>query len=296
MQNPKDISPEAKDAPIPGRGSSKDESDPFWSLLIGEEDNSDGHQEDDTSEVDTDTSMLDEEEDREPMKTSSNKESRNTPKTRPGIQVASLNMRGHQKDSKDKLKMVIDWLWVNWIAILALQETHMTDEALEDLSKRYRNIKFFGSGLPSLSRGSMFIISNRAGSPQSIRYTTFKKGRVGMISLDYRGQELNIVNVYMPNQKPQQREALENLQRDLEEKQDLMDTELMIVGDWNFVGDKVDRSPQHNNDRRVTSKMAKLKTAFDLVDGWKVANPNARSFSWEGRSGSERRRISSRID
>ena len=42
--------------------------------------------------------------------------------------------------------------------------------------------------------------------------------------------------------------------------------------------------------------MAKLKATFDLTDGWRKSNPRARSFSWEGSSGSDRRKIFSRID
>ena len=47
----------------------------------------------------------------------------NIPKKRPGIKIASLNMRGRQRDGKDKMRMAIDWMRVNQIMILALQET-----------------------------------------------------------------------------------------------------------------------------------------------------------------------------
>lgn len=46
----------------------------------------------------------------------------NIPKKRPGIKIASLNMRGRQRDGKDKMRMAIDWMRVNQIMILALQE------------------------------------------------------------------------------------------------------------------------------------------------------------------------------
>jgi len=42
--------------------------------------------------------------------------------------------------------------------------------------------------------------------------------------------------------------------------------------------------------------MAKLKVPLDLVDGWRLSNPEARSFSWEGTTGDERRKIFLRIN
>jgi len=68
------------------------------------------------------------------------------------------------------------------------------------------------------------------------------------------------------------------------------------MGDWNFVEDKVDRSPQHDDDLRVTNEMNKLKTSLDLLDGWRSSNPDSRSFTWEGMFGSEKKKIFLRIN
>ena len=42
--------------------------------------------------------------------------------------------------------------------------------------------------------------------------------------------------------------------------------------------------------------MTKLKTRFNLMDGWREAHPEARSFTWEGMTGNDRKKIFSRID
>ena len=100
----------------------------------------------------------------------------------------------------------------------------------------------------------------------------------------------------MPNHKLLQKETLRNLRRELKNYQGLKDSELIVMGDWNFVEDKIDRSPQHDDDRGVMREMVKLKTSLDLIDGWRAANPDKRSFSWEGTSGNERKKIFSRLD
>ena len=152
-------------------------------------------------------------------------------------------MRGCLKNNKDRLRMVIDWLHINNIAILALQETHLMEDAITDLNNKYKHLRFLGSRLSTASGGILFIVSNKAGDPLNIQFEVFNKGRTGMLSLEYGHQELNIVNVYLPNNQIQQRELLESLRNDLGRHQNLTSTELFNMGDWNFVEDKADRSP-----------------------------------------------------
>ena len=42
--------------------------------------------------------------------------------------------------------------------------------------------------------------------------------------------------------------------------------------------------------------MAKLKTKFDLIDRWRKAKPSMQKFTWEGTSGTERKKVFLRID
>ena len=63
---------------------------------------------------------------------------------------------------------------------------------------------------------------------------------VGSLKLNYGDQSLNIVNVYMPNNKNQQKETLTKIRREIRKDKDLKDSELVILGDWNFVEDQID--------------------------------------------------------
>ena len=78
--------------------------------MIGVEENSDAHKENNMSKLDTDSSSLDDDEFIEHERRAINRTNKNMPKPRHGIKVASLNMQGHLKNNQDKLKMVIDWL------------------------------------------------------------------------------------------------------------------------------------------------------------------------------------------
>ena len=196
------VSPEAEDAHIPGGGSGEDNIDPFRDFFFRMMDDP----EDPTSEHDSDSDALTISSDDEPLAINSHRliSTKTTkPCLRPGINVTSLNMRGHQKGNKDKLKMVIDWQHTNKIAILAIQETHLMEESIKELNDKYRHLKFFRSGLSTSSTGILFIISDRAGTPQEINFTEIEKGRSGVLYCRYSSQILNIVNVYMPNHKTQ---------------------------------------------------------------------------------------------
>ena len=61
----------------------------------------------------------------------------------------------------------------------------------------------------------MLVINESAGTLQNIQFEVIEKGRLGILSLQYRAQEMKIVNVYMPNHKAPQREALAKLRRTL---------------------------------------------------------------------------------
>ena len=291
--------PEAEDTASPGRGSGKSDTFPFGSLNVREEETPNNISTDDKSNDKSNDVFSNSEDKADPP------EQMNSPcwgpgnitqKKRPGFKVALLNMRGRQKEGKDKLKMVIDWMHVNHISILALQETHIKTEYIEELNKKYRYIKFYGCSASTSSGGIMFILSESARTLNDMNYKSFECGRTGMLSLKYRDQTLNMVNVYMPNDKTHQRETLTNLRRALKNETGIKDSELIVLGNWNFVEDQVDRSPQHTDDRGVNREMTKLKTALDLSDRWHKANLSTRKYTWEGTSGHERKKIFLRIN
>jgi len=88
------------------------------------------------------------------------------------------------------------------------------ESSVVDLNERYRHLKFLGSGLSTSSGRIMFIINESAGTPQNIQFEVIEKAP--------------------------QREALAKLRRTLRARGDIDDTELFIMGDWNFVEDKMD--------------------------------------------------------
>ena len=82
---------------------------------------------------------------------------------------------------------------------------------------------------------------------------------MGTLKLEYGDQTLNIINVYMPNKAPATKGNTDGLRKYPEKRQSLNKSELVMLGDWNFVEDQIDRIPQHAaGDRGVTGEMTKL--------------------------------------
>jgi len=128
----------------------------------------------------------------------------------------------------------------NRIAILALQETHTLNEDLETLNKRFKYVTFYGSSLSTTSSGILFLVSNDIGTPTNTEFKNIISRRIGSLKLNYGDQSLNIMNVYMPNDKNQQKETLTKIRREIRKDKDLKDLELVILGDWNFMEDQID--------------------------------------------------------
>ena len=94
-KTPTHVSLEAKDAQTPGRGSSEDETDPFRSLLIRGEEDSNAHKDTNSSDLnksDTDMSSSEDNEMNEQAKRPIKRVNKKMPKPRPGIKMVSLNM------------------------------------------------------------------------------------------------------------------------------------------------------------------------------------------------------------
>jgi exonuclease III len=288
-ETPKHVSHEADDTDVLGRGSRESDTDPLGSLLFGGGEAPEDHSmtSESESEEETSGSSSDEEDPPETAGRNTNRIRANVPKKRPGLKIASLNMRGRLKDGKDKMRMTIDWMRTNQISILALQETHILTEEIDELNKTFKHIKFYGTGISTASSGILILVNNNTEAPITTEFKNIVNGRIGSLKLDYGDQDLYIINVYMPNNKTQQKETLADLRSTLKTDKNIKNSELIILGDWNFVEDQIDRSPQHSDDRGVTREMTKLKTSFELTDGWRKANPQTRSFTWEGTNGND---------
>lgn len=205
-------------------------------------------------------------------------------KTKGRITVASLNMRGGNSGAAgDKWLRVNQVLRDKRIAVLALQETHLTNERLENMNELFKASMVILNSPdpenPSGARGVAFAVNTRIVATEDLKMLEIVPGRAAILNFRWTGDRvLRILNVYAPNGAPENA----TFWRDIKEK--LTSTRgrrpEMLLGDFNLVEDSMDRLPPRGDQTEAVEDLGRLVGALGMTDGWRRNNPNARAFTY----------------
>ncbi|OSD06062.1 DNase I-like protein [Trametes coccinea BRFM310] len=142
------------------------------------------------------------------------------------------------------------------IAILAVQETHLSEERREEVEHPAN-----GSG----ARGVAFVLNKRLTKGMEHEWVEVIPGPRRTIS---------ILNVYAPN-APRENEAFwKTLRESIRGRVDI------ILGDWNVTGESMDRLPMTTDDAAAVHALAALISDLEMVDGWRSENPRERAYTY----------------
>ncbi|KAH9903283.1 Endonuclease/exonuclease/phosphatase, partial [Cubamyces lactineus] len=203
------------------------------------------------------------------------------------LRLASLNMRGAGRDGLggvgEKWMRVNQILRENRIAVLAVQETHLSDDrvaALNALFGEYMSV--FPSAYPGNETGACgvaFVINRRILKSANCLTTEIIPGRVLMLDLNWPEERpLRIVNVYGPNIARENAAMWETLRGTrLREGNRQVD---VLLGDFNVVDDPIDRLPARLDSACAVEALRGLVEELRVRDGWREQNPNAKSFTY----------------
>ncbi|KAK0441752.1 Endonuclease/exonuclease/phosphatase, partial [Desarmillaria tabescens] len=202
------------------------------------------------------------------------------------IKIASLNMkgRGHNNvlNDKNKWKQVNEILCDDKIGVLALQETHLTDEHVNDIHNIYnKRMHIYHSADPQQhnAKGVAIILNKEITNIQDVNYYNIIPGRAIMIKLPWHSTlTITILAVYAPNDPTENKQFWEELLQIWNEK-NLPIPDLML-GDTNIIEDMIDRHPCHNDNTNATNALSELKCLFQLKDGWHETNPTSTAFTY----------------
>ncbi|KAI0047924.1 DNase I-like protein, partial [Auriscalpium vulgare] len=173
------------------------------------------------------------------------------------------------------------------IGLLALQETHLTDENLASLQQFHgRDVVLLNSAdpdRPSASAGVAFVLNKQLIETADATTTTIIPGRALAITLTWYGSEkLTMLNVYAPNSPADQpafwREIVATWLRLRLPRPDFMG------GDCNHVEDPLDRAPMRPDNEDATEALRDLRYELRLLDAWRHDNPSERMFTFRYRN------------
>ena len=219
------------------------------------------------------------------------------PKTKSRIMIATLNMRGFGRRAPDGVPD--KWLTINQvlrdnkIAILALQETHLTDERASELNTLFEaTMKVIASAddvNATGARGVAFAINRRLVNADDLTVYNLIPGRAQGIRLPWTGRrKITILNIYAPNDMRENAAFWQTITRRHTEVR--MAKPDAMLGDFNMVEHTLDRMPRRSDPEMATAALEHLTLDFNIVDGWRNTNVGKCAFTFlQGSTGSQSR-------
>ena len=218
------------------------------------------------------------------------------------VNIASLNVNGYAAPASnmsgiEKWSAIYQTMKENKIAILAVQETHLDDTLVNSLGDCFgKRLEIINSQLPANPRSSAgvaFVINKNLIAPRDTEKFELIEGRAIAIKFKWHeNDEIVIINVYAPNNRPSHPDFWEQL--DAKRRTKGLRRPDMMLGDFNLTEDIIDRAPAHLDDAKAIEALRNLRQCLGIKDSWRHAFPNERSFTY--RANVNGQNIMSRLD
>ncbi|KAF9555218.1 DNase I-like protein, partial [Agrocybe pediades] len=200
------------------------------------------------------------------------------------MKVATLNIRGgHSDTNQEKWSHINRIIKEKRIAVLAVQEGHLTDTDVGNLHDRFKNsIHILKSQDPAQpnAKGVAVIFNKQLTRWNEAIQTTLIPGRAIQVTLPWRtgDSRVNILAVYAPNASNENAAFWTNLAT-LYENENHPPPDILL-GDFNVVEDMIDRMPAHPDAAGPVESLLNFKAMHGLSDGWRATNPTQLDFSF----------------
>ena len=193
------------------------------------------------------------------------------------IKIISLNVRG--LGEYRKRKKVFRWLNDRKPEIIMLQETHSVENIVSNWKQQMKGQMYFAHGSRN-SKGVMTILKNLDHVVNKVIIDP--DGRFLVIDINISEKHFLLVNSYAPTEQSNHVTFLGKMLHTMRDCISNPDTNIIWGGDHNIALDiNLDRhggNPMPWNCANKTFK--ELMLTFDLIDIWRVRNPDKREFTW----------------
>ncbi|RDX56698.1 DNase I-like protein [Lentinus brumalis] len=217
--------------------------------------------------------------------------------TKSKLTIASLNMRGYGRlqpgQATDKWMTINQVIRDSKIAVLALQETHLTEERVCDLNTLFgatmKVIAYADGDNPTGARGVAFALNKRLVNTEDVSVYKLLPGRALAIRLLWTGgRKLSILNIYAPNHMQESLAFWDSVSDELTTRR--VPSPDVMLGDMNVVEHALDRLPVRRDPDDTTAALTRLLTRLQLIDGWRMENQGRRGFTYlQASTGSQSR-------
>ncbi|KLO08568.1 DNase I-like protein, partial [Schizopora paradoxa] len=210
------------------------------------------------------------------------------------FKLASLNIRGQGSqnisDPANKWNHVNQLLRTKEIAILCIQETHLTEERAAEIESSFsrRFVRIISSADPvnPTAKGGVAIVLNRqfVKEDDDIHIEEIVPGRALLIRTKWNSnRSITILNIYAPNVTPSNGEESkvfwETLLTHFQDHPNAPKPDF-VLGDFNMVEDVIDRLPSRSDPEDSVNALDDLKLHLGIQDGWRAINPGANAYTY----------------
>ena len=205
------------------------------------------------------------------------------------FKTLSLNVRGIR--SFEKRKSIFNWLYKQNSDICFLQETYSTEEIENQWKKQWSGDIYFAHG-SNHSRGVAILIRKSFDFKlKSIR--SDEDGRYLILETTIQDVPFLLINIYAPNTTTKQSLFFQTLSELIyDEGYNDFDYKIILGGDWNVTMDPdLDCSGGNPVLKDSVKCVEDIMLNYDLVDIWRIRNPNSKKFSWRQKSPIIQRRL-----
>ena len=204
------------------------------------------------------------------------------------INVGSLNVRG--LGNLNKRKELFNFVKQQNLDIISLQETHFTKED-EKITENMWGGTIYNSYGSTQSAGVAILINSKC-KIESKRIWGDEEGRCIVIELTVKERSILLVNVYGPN-----RDDPDFFINTINAISKTQISEVMVMGDFNVVLDpELDRKDKKNYTPKSQKSILEFMEEAELVDLWRIRNPDSKIYSWCRKKTNSIEIIGSRID
>ena len=214
--------------------------------------------------------------------------------TKSHLKISTLNMRGGRlSNSRDKWDMINQMLREERIGILALQETHLTDEDVDSLHCQYhQRLHIIHSGNPTQPNacGVAFVVNKHLVAWREVSHRIIIPGRAILLTTrQYAEKHTSLLNVYAPNDHTCNGQFWTSLHEYW--RTNHLPAPDTILGDFNVVDSSLDRLPPRSDPPTATDALHTLMTHFHLVDGWRHTFPSQLGYTFRQHNSSSQSRL-----
>ncbi|KAI6139205.1 Endonuclease/exonuclease/phosphatase, partial [Pisolithus tinctorius] len=166
------------------------------------------------------------------------------------------------------------------IAILALQETHLSTTQADSLNNLFTDTLLMIASIdpnhPS-TKGVTIALNKRLVKTNDVNIHEIVPGRAILLLMPWYQQEwLNLLNMYAPNDPSENQSFWETIHDSLLN----LPQPDVLLGDFNIMEDSIDRLPAHPDYANAINSLRALKSHLNLQDGWRQTNPSDIAFTY----------------